>query len=44
MIKLCGLFKHYTEEIGFLERLKFKLVSHKQLDEKEIESWNAMGR
>lgn len=36
MIKLCNLFKHYTEELSFCERLKFKLANHKQLNEKEI--------
>ena len=36
MSKLCNLFKHYTEEISFCERLKFKLTTHKQLNEKEI--------
>ena len=36
MIKLCNLFKHYSEELSFCERLKFKLATHKQLDEKEI--------
>lgn len=35
MIKLCNLFKHYSEEISYCERLKFKLATHKQLTEKE---------
>ena len=36
MIKLCNLFKHYTDELSYYERVKFKLATHKQLSEKEI--------
>lgn len=36
MIKLCNLFKHYSDELSYYERLKFKLATHKTLSEKEI--------
>lgn len=36
MIKLCNLFEHYSDELSYCERLKFKLAKHKQLSEKEI--------